>query len=111
MAWIARWQVQSSTVAKPPAPLRLAPVCRGQHPGIGSQGIAEEAARPGICEPVPVGGLWLLTALGQLQATPRLAIRAIEQVPAAGRKQLRRRGRTKLLHGNGPGVYCQGVCR
>jgi len=111
MAWIARWQVQSSTVAKPPAPLRLAPVCRGQHPGIGSQGIAEEAARPGICPPLPVCRLGLLPALGQVQALPRLAILAIEQVPASGRKQLRRRGRIKLLHGNGAGVYCQGVCR
>ena len=82
MAWIARWQGQSSTVGKPPAPLRLAPVCRGQHPGIGPQGIAEEAARPGICPPLPVCRLGLLPALGQVQALPRLATGAIEQVPA-----------------------------
>ena len=62
----------------------VTPLHRGQHPGIGPQGIAEKAARPGIGEPLPVGRFRLLAALGQIQAPPGLAIPSIKQVPAVG---------------------------
>jgi len=53
-----------------------------QHPGVGAQGIAVEARRPGRFQPLEVTALGLLNAAGQIQRPAASAIGELQQGPA-----------------------------